>query len=85
MRPELRTAEYVVEDTAEGNKVIEVFPLLKYGSRAKKYALQRRNLLNDEAVLQQFHVGEQSSAPEEGEKERMAEAGKWKFEGWICK
>jgi hypothetical protein len=93
MRPERRTAEYVVEDTAEGNKVIEVFPLLKYGSRAKTCALRRRNLLNDEGVLQQFRegvlqqfrVGAQSSAPEEGEEERTAEKGTWKFGGWICK
>jgi hypothetical protein len=87
MRPDLRTAEYVIEDTAEGNKVVDVFSLLKYGSRAKTCALRRRNLLNDEEVLQQFRVGAHSSAPEGGEEEeeRMAEAGKWTFGGWIYK
>jgi hypothetical protein len=49
MQPKLRS-EYVIEDMAEGNKVVEVFPLRKYGSQAKKYALQRRNLLNGEAA-----------------------------------
>jgi hypothetical protein len=83
MQPKLRTAEYVIEDTAEGDKVVEVFPLLKYGSRAKTCALRRRNLLNDEEVLQQFRAGAQSSAPEGREEERTAEARKWKFEGWI--